>query len=730
MRYTALKTELKNYYRAHSFQAIGAKLPYNPLRNIMDDYFAAHSNLNAMEQKAAQYELIAEHCSPVIFQHSPFFSELGLKISEYDGHTSLSSGGYVYCRNSHLFHDIAPLEAQQYSQCGSLGLHSTFGMYCDPDHHCFPFTKILENGLEKVWQQTMTSPANPFQDAAATGLLAIKRIAEKFSLAAEAQQRPQLARLARRIPWKAAQTFYEGLACLWFLHELGAVMDGIGMSILGHPDRMLYSLYKNDLATGRLNKTEAYELICQFLLQTDCKLDMDIPSDEQFNYGEQGDTLILGGCDADGNEICNDLTFLFLQAHRELKLIYPKIHCRISRQSSQSFLESASENFLEGRNTLAFLNDDSIIPAQLKAGKSLIDARRYVAGGCWEIILEGSEHSEGANCYYNLAKLVDLSIHDSREFESATGEYFAKIDGADDFETVYATVLNNAIRSIQRMAQMIARNGKVWPQVNPSPLFSACLDGCLESKLDYTAGGAKYSPHGLPLGGLAILIDSLMAIKKLCFDKQVCTLDELLTAVRNNWDNCEVLRQAALGMEHFGDGKGNAAALTRRFLRDIAKAIKGLKNEQGGTFQLGIYIYREIISWAKMTRATPDGRRKGDFLSQGLNVSRRHNSDGVTSILNDAAKLDLSDYPANSVITLSLARQGLNPKLVSAFLRSFTASGIGMLQLNILDRAELLDACLHPENHHDLIVRLYGYSARFITLNAEQQQEFLSRSIY
>lgn len=154
------------------------------------------------------------------------------------------------------------------------------------------------------------------------------------------------------------------------------------------------------------------------------KLDLDHPLREQFNRGEQGDTLILGGCDEQGNEVCNDLAFLFLRAHRELKLIYPKIHCRYSAGSSPEFLDAANLDFLNGRNTVSFLNDDVLIPAQVKAGKALADARGYVAGGCWEVMVEGCEHAQGANCYFNPAPFFSACPKDcmeSRRDDSAGG---------------------------------------------------------------------------------------------------------------------------------------------------------------------------------------------------------------------------------------------------------------------------------------------------------------------
>jgi formate C-acetyltransferase len=145
----------------------------------------------------------------------------------------------------------------------------------------------------------------------------------------------------------------------------------------------------------------------------------------------------------------------------------------------------------------------------------------------------------------------------------------------------------------------------------------------------------------------------------------------------------------------------------------------------GIRFQPGLYNYRDIVEWADMTRATPDGRRKGDFLAQGLTPQRYTRSLDIGGILRTVQALPLDDFPADSVLTLTIQRNGMTPDRLASVVKCFSG---GNLQLNCLDRDELLDAMAHPERHRDLIVRLYGYSARFISLSGGMQREFISRS--
>ena len=743
----SLRDELRTYYYRHSFEALGGANYRPPMFDLLDEYAAANPGLSPVQLKAAQYEIIADSFRPVIFRNSPFYSEMGVKVAEYDGVPGLGTGGWLFKRNAHLFRDVDPVGHDRYLAASRQGFHLAYGPFADYDHHCFPYSKVLTNGLghicaqaEAALAQCVSGEETEFISCARRGLLAVKKIAEKFADAAmaelgattdAAQQRflTMMAETARDVPWRQPETFYEGLAAVWFLHEACASIEGIGMSVVGHLDRMLGPLYQRDLAAGRLTPDEAYDLLCRFMVYTDCKFDSTKPVDQSYNQQEQGEVVILGGCDAGGKEVCNDVTFMVLKAHHELEMLYPKIHCRITRDSNQAFLDAVNRDFVSGRNVISFLNDEGLIPAQVRAGKRVEDARRYVAGGCWEVILEGHEHSAGANCYVNLLRIMDATIHGGTEL-TGTGVVCYGIDRAEHFEDLYRVVLGNAIRAIRQMGETIAVNGRVWPQVSPAPFFSACLADCLENRRDYTAGGGRYNPHGLPLGAFANFVDSLLALRTLCFEEEHCTLGDLLDAVRADWDGHDALRAKALSTPHFGDNAPGSNALARRILDDIHEATRDLTNERGGPFQLGLYIYREVIGWGKLTRATPDGRRSGDVLTQGLTPSRLHHVAEITSTINSGAALDLTRCPANSVLTVSLPLGGVNQQTLGQLERAFAASGLGMLQMNCVDREQLLEAREHPEKHRDLIVRLYGYSARFTQLTPDMQDEFISRNLY
>ncbi len=745
--YDKVKSELTEQYRSVSAAKISRIL--NPYFAELDAFAAANPELSAVELKEETYRSILRNAKPHIAPHSPFFGEVGLKASEYDGRCELSLGGWLLTRRIGMYEANDPVDYEHYIRGSWVGLHLAYGPYCDYDHHSYPLTDAIRFGLKATYDKVVSAHAKcedentrRFYSAAEEGLLAVKAIAEKFAGKAEemleTESDPEVVRnlrliadTAKRVPWNAPESFYDGLAASWFLHEIGSIMDGVGNCLLGHPDKQLIDLYNADIASGAITRDEAKRLISIYLLHTDLKVHHEESVARQYNMGEQGDTLILGGTNEDGTPIFNELTRLFSEAHSELGLIYPKIHIRVSKACPRELLEIASVEFVKGRNVLSFLNDDVIIPAQVKFGKRYEDVVNYLAGGCWEIIVDGCEHSEGANCYFSLGKAIEMMVYAEKDTEVLIGLDFKAIDKAATFDELYEIVISNVKQAIGQACSIIAKNGAIWPNVNPAPFFSVSLADTIENGKDYSKGGARYNPHSFPLTGISIFVNSLIAIDEICFKNKEFTVADFAAIVRSNWDGHEALRKRVTRLEHFGDGLGRAADLAARILKELADFISAQTNERGGRFQPGLYSYNDVLTWANLTRATPDGKREGEFLSPGLTPSRTHAADPVGAVFSDIAKLPLDDYPANSVLTISLASNGMKKEHFSAIIRTWIETGAGgHLQPNVISKEDLEDAMVNPDAHKELIVRLYGYSARFVSLTPDMQKEFLSRTIY
>ena len=748
MNFKAFREELTEFY-------------WNQVNNMADAFCtkifgildaAVSPEMSSYQRKLLQYTTIAQQCEPVLFKTSPFYHELGTMIAHCDGcgnfHGHLHAGGWNYDRFQHLFKDQNPELYDVRSKQGSNLLYLICGPYADTrQHFIFNCKPVYEGGLKSLYEKAQSQileaqsvEERQFLHAASEGLLCLKLISEKFSLkakerlalttdATEARNLTRIAESASRTPWEAPRTFYEALNMLAFIRTACGALEGIGYNTFGRPDLELLPYYEKDLSEGKLTKEEAYELIQAFLLTWDYHYDHDMKMVGYADH-ELENTYTIGGCDADGQPVWNDLTAMFLRATSEHKIIFPKIKVRYSIDSPKEYLDAANFDVINGTSSILYQNDDTSIPALVRSGISLEDARDYLVTGCWGLMPYGNLMDDHGN-YVNLLKAFEFSVHNRTDKMMECRLEFLPLDHSESFEDVYKRTVENC-RILFRERNRMTHEGKpIWPQVDPLPLTSSSMVGCLDTRTDLTAGGCKYHNEHYQLVGFPNIVDSLLAIKTLCFDQRKYTLADLLSAVRENWVGHEAIRRDAIQCASWGDESEESCALAKRFNTDLFESLKTLKTLwPGGEIGLGHLTYTEIRFWAERTLATPDGRRDGEYFSQGLTPSRLHKIDSVTSVVNSLAEIDRTELSGNSVVNIILPSNRMTLANCEGFLRACSHTAMGSLQLNCTTKEQLLDAQKHPENYRDLIVRVCGFSARFTSLSAEWQQEVLSRNFY
>ena len=271
--------------------------------------------------------------------------------------------------------------------------------------------------------------------------------------------------------------------------------------------------------------------------------------------------------------------------------------------------------------------------------------------------------------------------------------------------------------------------GRLTPLSNPHPAYSACINSCIENRKDVTAGGCDQKPRIVTLAFTANVVDSLCAIKTLCFDRHVCTVRELLDAVRHNWEGAEELRAQVLKCPYWGDDTELPNRLMSFIYDSVHRDICDLTNDRGGPYLIAAWIYREYRFWGEKMRALPDGRRNGDYLAQGLVPSEFRNRSAITTALNAIGSLHHENIFASNC-NMSFDKNSVTPEALEAVFRTFAKKNIHLLQPNCFSREDLLDAQVHPERHLNLIIKICGFSARFVSLNAAWQAEVLQRHQY
>jgi len=747
MDMNALKKELQSYY----FNEANAKAEAFRVHceDVLNQKAGAEDSVYRL--KTLQYQVIMEEFSPILFKNSPFYFETGTLAAISDGAWELRghahAGGWLIKKRRYLFGKNAPEAYDLIGKQKNELLYLVCGHFCDEyQHFSYNYRPIFEMGLKGVYQKAeerlktaSTKEEKEYLTCTMQGLLCLKKASEKFAIFASEALKGEtdetakanwarIAESAAYTPWNAPRNFYEALNTYAFIRKMAGSLEGVGMNTFGRIDMDLYPFYEKDIQEGRLTEENAYDLICNFLLLWDCHYDHDMKMEKYADH-ELENTYTLGGCDKDGKTVYNALTRMFLQATREHKIIFPKIKCRFSANSPKEYLDEINTDVIKGTSSILYCNDDAIIPALLKAGRTVEEARDYIETGCWGLVTNGYERMDGGS-YVNLLKAFEISVHDRQDIIDKVKIDFKPFDEAQSFEEVYQITIENFRKLFVVRSQTIKQGKGINSLVNPAPIYSATLGDCIENAKDFTAGGAKYNDDHVLCVGFPNIVDSLLAIRKLCFETKKYSLKTLLQAVRQNWVGYEELHAEVLTCPFWGDGVASSCELAERLNQDLFDAVQDISTLWGGKTLLGHLTYTEIRWWGAQTKATPDGRRDGDYFSQGLTPSRLRYNPSVSNVLNSIRALDSSVWSANSVVNIMLPSNKTTLSVCEAFLRALAESHVQTLQLNCVSKEVLLDAQKHPENYRDLIIRVCGFSARFTALSPEWQDEVLSRNFY
>jgi formate C-acetyltransferase len=713
-----------------------------------------HATCNANPQgspfqhKIFGYRFMAEHCPVHVFRHCPFYFELNTGRHR----TDLGTGGLGGWLKREPFGQALSASSDQWLvPCWERGLSHSWRVL-DDNHHTVSYEKVLHRGLrglmadaeqEKV--RAGSDPERDFLQAAIAGNQALIDIAGRFSAEAdrllEVETEPHIRRrlqriavTARRVPAEPAESFYEALGAILFIFHVLQSVEGNGISVFGHIDRLLSPYYRRDIENGRLTPKEARELVAFFLAISDVRYGLRTPA-SPWHVGTNG-TITLGGCERDGTPVFNEITRLMIETHRDLKLIDPKLNVRISAQHPPEFFDLLADNIVNGGNALAIFNDDVVIPANVKMGKALEDSRLYVGGGCQENVLENCEINSRATYYLNLLQvfLMGFCPDSWAFFFDRAGLQAARYEGCSTFDELRHAFLANLKAVVGAHVAERNRTEREGVRFNPCPLHSALLDDCLAKRRDMMEGGCRYSSGSISLTGIGTLVDSLFAVKTAVYDRHLVSLEDLRRLLETDFKGEDVFRNFLVNrIAKFGQEDEDIRAFSAQLFAEVAHASSGLPNSRGGRYEASLFAFRSFVDFGAKTGATPDGRRAGEPLSPGMSPSRLAigHTASVGQILSALEPLDLTLYPVVAVLDVKLpaARGGLSPNAVVPVVRRFLSAGGSVLQINCVDQEMLQDARLHPEMHPDLVVRVSGYSSVFVRLGESIQDEIMTRTM-
>ena len=360
--------------------------------------------------------------------------------------------------------------------------------------------------------------------------------------------------------------------------------------------------------------------------------------------------------------------------HPEQQRVRGRQHA--NRNAPKAYLDAINREIARGRTTMLYQNDEAFLPALKRLGIREEDAREYYLLDCWEPVIKGgtNEHCD----YVILLKILELSVYGDFNRDEIELK-FESFENVQTFEEFYARYLRNLTATLQTRAAIASDGRRYWQDVDPHKIYSAALEDCLENHRDLTAGGARYSVDELVCAGFPNVVDSLLAIRELCFERKQVTLDAYLDTVKSNWEGQEELRRTALRCRFFGDESQESGALAARLHDDLYAISQKLPSAWNGRISIGYMLFMEMPVWAARMRATPDGRRDGKFFAHSLTPSRLHSISAVTSVFYALWALDMSKAAANSVVNLTMPFGKLDLDRWEAFLCAAAQSPVQAL---------------------------------------------------
>ena len=572
----------------------------------------------------------------------------------------------------------------------------------------------------KIISQALINYANVYADKAKTmakGELNPHRKAELYKIAESCSN----------VPENPPKNMQEAIQFLWFIHmalHLENFEHGISF---GRVDQYLLPYYNG-------NPEEALRLIINLLLKTNEIIALyDSVATQYFGGMATTQNILISGIDKEGKDATNELTYIFLKAIDEASVPSPNLVVRTHNGTPQEIYQNISKILAKGNNVIGLYNDDLVVTSLINSGIPLLEARDYGVVGCVGLSTSGTSYDNTGAVFLNLPKALELALGTDN---SIVSKYIKMDINPESFKSM-EDVLNAFKSSLVSLMNMATTAANAYQQAHkklkPTPLMSLSITGCFENGYDVNGGSAKYNSSGIHVTGFSDVVDSLAAIDWAVFQKNELSMTDLINALRTNFRGKKELRNYLLNKcPKYGNDDGKADQYAERIGNILGESTKGLKCARGGKYRVGIHAMTTHVGFGIFTGALPSGRKKGKPLTKDVAPSSMGEK-ALTSAINSITKLDHSLITNGLACTLNITPDivGMEEgKIFEALVRSYFKQGGSHLQFNVFSPATLLDAQKNPENYGDLMIRVSGYSARFIDLPKAVQNEIIQAYFY
>jgi formate C-acetyltransferase len=569
-----------------------------------------------------------------------------------------------------------------------------------------------------------------------------RKLAGEQSDANRRQELLEMAAVCEWVPENPARSFHEAVQAQYFTQMFSRLEQKTGAVISnGRMDQYFYPFYKQDVDAKRLTDGRALELLECMWVGMAQYLELNLtPYSNEFSDGyAHWEAVTVGGQTPEGLDATNDLTYLFLRSKKELPLNYPDLAARIHARAPQRYLWEVAETIKEGSGFPKLFNDEEIIPQNLAKGAELKEIYDYAVSGCTEIRMPNRDTYTSGHGWINYAAALEMTLYNGRMLKY--GDQLLGLETGDpcefktweQFWSAYIQQQLNCIRNTfiqQRIIDSLRYKHFATPL--GSALHDLCMAGCKDLHTPQIEGG-------LNLGffecvGYATVVDSLCAVKKLVFEDHKLGMAEVIEALRCNFEGKEDMQQMMRSVPCYGNNDAYADTIAKAIEKFSADYSRTYSRELGVQLDLRYVPVTSHIPFGRVVSATPNGRKAGEPLSEGSSASQGADLNGPTAVLLSNFDSKNNDYKERAARLLNVklspscvAGDEGTQKLVS-LIRAFCDLKLWHLQFNIINRSTLLAARKEPDKYRNLIVRVAGYSAYFVDLSPELQQDIITRT--
>ena len=545
----------------------------------------------------------------------------------------------------------------------------------------------------------------------------------------------QIAEACEWVPDNPPRTFFETLQCWYLIVLLVRVLDIQTVGIGDRVDQIWYPAYKKDKEAGRITAEQAQELIQNIWLKLTELTDFNAPIMASGAHTTPR-YITIGGQDRLGRDATNELTYIIMDSVRSLRLVEPMISVRLHRNTPDEFLYRFTSVLRTDSGYYGVFNDEFMIPFLMSRGIPVEDARNWAVEACasYSIVGKPMGHRAISGLGFVLPKCLEYALNEGRDCHFFTDKQL----GAATPHPVTFTSIDDVIKAYldqvrfftEKLVTLSNITDGIEAEWLPQPFNSALLDGCIENATDVRDLHYWHKTNIQPVGHTTV-VNALVAIRKLIFEEKRVSMAELAMALRDNWEGKEELRQMFRDAPKFGNDDDNVDLFAREIHIRTCQVMQGFKNAYGYHVTCDGSGGSSYFHLAGLTGATPDGRKKGDMFSDGtLSPEVGTDKKGPIAVLRSAAKIDpLLTF--NQVLNqrfVPASLEGDNRSKFVDYLRTFVDLAVPHIEFNVVDNYILSEAQAHPENYQDLIVRVAGFSAYFVDMNKEIQDQIIART--